>query len=83
MGIVDVVKTLSQRLGPVVTGASAPGSKFRVAFVIAVDLKIVYDILMIAMFLGYRTQEERAEEQSTRQEAEREEPTDSSPLLKD
>jgi hypothetical protein len=44
---------------------------------IAGSLKIVYDILMLTMFLGYRTQEERAEEQvNEAEEAEREKPTD-------
>lgn len=82
MGIVNAVKTLSQSLGPVVTGALAQRSKFRVAFVIAGGLKIVCNILMLAMPLGYRIQEERTEEQSTRQEVEREEPTDNSPPSK-
>lgn len=62
MGIVNAVKTLSQSLGPVVTGALAQRSKFRVAFVIAGGLKIVCNILMLAMPLGYRTQEKRVEE---------------------
>lgn len=55
MGIVNVVKTLSQSLGPVVTGALAQRGKFWAAFLIAGSLKIVYDTLMLAMFLGYRT----------------------------
>jgi Major Facilitator Superfamily len=62
MGIVNVVKTLSQSLGPVVTGILAGKGKFWVAFVVAGALKIAYDVLMLGMFLGYRTQEERAEE---------------------
>ena len=63
MGTVNVVKTLSQSLGPVVTGALAGRGKFWIAFVVAGCLKIAYDIMMLAMFLGYRTQEERAEQQ--------------------
>ena len=31
---------------------------------IAGGLKLSYDVLMLGMFLGYRTQEERAEEQA-------------------
>jgi MFS family permease len=77
MGIVNVVKTLSQSLGPVATGALAGRGKFWIAFVISGGLKIVYDILMLAMFLGYRTQEERAQEQDTEaEEAEREDSVD-------
>jgi MFS family permease len=64
MGLVNVVKTLSQSLGPVITGALAGRGKFWIAFVIAGGLKIVYDILMLGMFLGYHTQEERAQEQA-------------------
>jgi MFS family permease len=77
MGIVNVVKTLSQSLGPVVTGALAGRDKFWIAFVVAGGLKLVYDILMLGMFLGYRTQEERAEEQvNVTVEAEQEHGTD-------
>lgn len=73
MGIVNVVKTLSQSLGPVITGALAGNGKFWIAFVLAGCLKLVYDLLMLGLFLGYRTQEERAEEQVvTVEEQERE-----------
>jgi predicted MFS family arabinose efflux permease len=61
MGLVNVVKTLSQSLGPVVTGTLAGRGRFWVAFVVAGALKLGYDVLMLGMFLGYRTQEERAE----------------------
>lgn len=61
MGFVNVVKTLSQSLGPVLTGMLAQRGKFWLAFVVAGSLKIGYDVLMLGMFLGYRTQEERAE----------------------
>lgn len=62
MGLVNVVKTLTQSLGPVVTGILANRHMFGLAFIIAGALKIMYDILMLAMFFGYRTVEERAEE---------------------
>ena len=61
MGIVNVVKTLSQSLGPLITGALAGRGKFWIAFVVAGALKLGYDLLMLGLFLGYRTQEERAE----------------------
>ena len=62
MGIVNVVKTLSQSLGPVMTGVLAQNSLFWVSFVTAGSLKLLYDFLMLALFLGYRTVEEEAEE---------------------
>ncbi|KAI1617589.1 major facilitator superfamily domain-containing protein [Exophiala viscosa] len=62
MGIVNVVKTLSQSAGPFVTGVFAYRQLFGLAFIIAGALKIVYDILMLVMFLGYQTVEERAQQ---------------------
>lgn len=77
MGIVNVVKTLSQSLGPFVTGTLAGRGKFWIAFVAAGALKLAYDVLMLGMFLGYRTQEERAEERVQRvREEERQEGMD-------
>lgn len=62
MGLVNVVKTLSQSAGPVVTGAFANWHLFGIAFIMAGALKIIYDVLMLAMFMGYRTVEDRASE---------------------
>ena len=62
MGIVNVVKTLSQSVGPVVTGALAGSGKFWIAFVIAGGVKLSYDVLTLGMFLHYRTREERDEQ---------------------
>jgi len=62
MGIVDVVKTLSQSAGPFITGIFAYRRMFGLAFIVAGALKIVYDILMLIMFLGYQTVEERAQQ---------------------
>ena len=61
MGVVNVVKTMSQSIGPVLTGLLASRSLFWVAFVVAGALKLLYDFLILAMFLGYKTVEERAE----------------------
>lgn len=63
MGVVNVVKTLSQSVGPVVTGWLAGMGRFWIAFVVAGVMKASYDLGMLRMFLGYRTQEERAEEE--------------------
>ena len=67
MGAVNVVKTLSQSTGPVVTGAFAERSLFWVAFVTAGALKLLYDFLILGMFLGYQTVEERAEDRANTQ----------------
>lgn len=74
MGLVNVVKTLSQSVGPVITGWIFGLGKFWIAFVVAGALKLLYDAGMLVMFVGYRTQEERAEERvRDAQEEEREE----------
>jgi MFS family permease len=62
MGVVNVVKTLSQSVGPVVTGTLAQKKLFWLAFIAAGSLKLLYDVLMLALFLGHRTVEERAEQ---------------------
>ena len=77
MGVVNVVKTLSQSTGPVVTGAFAERSLFWIAFVTAGALKLVYDVLILGMFLGYRTVEERAEDGVDAQRVSDEEDADS------
>ncbi|KAL8893543.1 MAG: hypothetical protein Q9192_005162 [Flavoplaca navasiana] len=58
MGVVNVVKTLSQSGGPVVTGWLAGMQKFWIAFLIAGALKAGYDLAMLKMFLGFRSREE-------------------------
>lgn len=62
MGTVNVVKTLSQSVGPVITGLLVRKSLFWVAFIMAGSLKLLYDVFMLAMFLGHRTVEEQAEQ---------------------
>lgn len=70
MGIMNVVKTMSQSLGPVITGSLAGTGRFWIAFVVAGSLKLLYDVFLLALFLGYRTAEDKAEENVVR-EAER------------
>lgn len=60
MGVLNVVKTLSQSGGPVATGWLASLNKFWVAFVVAGSLKAGYDLTILKMFVGYKTQEDRA-----------------------
>lgn len=64
MGIVNVAKTLSQSGGPIVTGLLAQANRIGVALILAGALKCSYDVLMLSMFLGYRTIEEKTEGQS-------------------
>lgn len=50
MGIVNVVKTLSQSAGPVVTGIFSQRGSFALSFFIAGGLKASYDLLMLLLF---------------------------------
>jgi hypothetical protein len=52
MGIVNILKTLSQSGGPWVTGVLAGRGHFWVAFVAAGSLKAAYDILLLVLFAG-------------------------------
>lgn len=52
MGIANVVKTLSQSGGPVITGFLAGHSRFWVAFVTAGALKAAYDVGLLVMFVN-------------------------------
>ncbi|KAF2640869.1 MFS general substrate transporter [Massarina eburnea CBS 473.64] len=52
MGVVNILKTLSQSGGPWMTGLLAGRQHFWVAFVVAGSLKGAYDILLLAFFAG-------------------------------
>lgn len=52
MGIINVVKTLSQSGGPVITGLLAGHSRFWVAFTTAGALKAAYDLGLLVMFVN-------------------------------
>lgn len=58
MGLINVVKTSSQSLGPLITGVLASSNHFWVAFVLAGALKATYDLGMLAVFAGHKTREE-------------------------
>lgn len=62
MGMVNVVKTLAQSIGPVTTGRLAGSGRFWVALVIAGSLKLLYDVLLLGMFPGYKNVEDKAQE---------------------
>ncbi|RDW71787.1 MFS general substrate transporter-33 [Coleophoma crateriformis] len=63
MGTVNIVKTSAQSLGPLITGILANYNLFWVAFVCAGTLKATYDLGMLAVFAGHKTQEDRDEEE--------------------
>lgn len=69
MGLVNVVKTLSQSGGPLLTGWLAGMQKFWIAFLIAGALKAGYDLAMLKMFLGFKPREEGEGAQDRRGEA--------------
>ncbi len=69
MGGVNVVKTLSQSGGPLLTGWLAGMQKFWIAFLIAGALKASYDLAMLKMFLGFKPREEEEGAQDRRGEA--------------
>ncbi|USP80623.1 hypothetical protein yc1106_07897 [Curvularia clavata] len=52
MGVVNILKILSQSSGPSVTGLLAGNNHFWVAFVAAGCLKAVYDVLLLVFFGG-------------------------------
>lgn len=58
MGVVNVVKTMSQSGGPVTTGWLAGTNRFWVSFLVAGALKVSYDLTMLKMFLGHRVNSE-------------------------
>ncbi|RMZ67107.1 multidrug resistance [Pyrenophora seminiperda CCB06] len=52
MGVVNILKILSQSSGPSITGVLAGSNLFWVAFVVAGSLKAAYDLLLLAFFGG-------------------------------
>lgn len=52
MGAVNVVKTTSQSMGPLLTGILSRNGHFGVSFIIAGCLKVVYDLGMLVSFAG-------------------------------
>jgi para-aminobenzoate synthetase len=52
MGVVNILKTLSQSSGPSVTGVLAGRNHFWIAFVAAGSLKGMYDVLLLVFFGG-------------------------------
>ena len=58
MGVVNVVKTLSQSAGPSITGWLAGLDRFWIAFLVAGAMKAGYDLGLLWLFLGHRSRDE-------------------------
>ncbi|MCJ1433532.1 hypothetical protein MMC27_002895 [Xylographa pallens] len=72
MGVLGVVKTLSQSVAPSVTGGLVQGGRFWVSFVVAGGLKVGYDLGVLGMFVGWRGREEGGGEEGGGEDGERE-----------
>ncbi|KEF55855.1 uncharacterized protein A1O9_07435 [Exophiala aquamarina CBS 119918] len=55
MGTINLVKTFSQSLGPLITGVLGTNNHFWVAFVAAGCLKATYDLGLLAVFAGSKS----------------------------
>lgn len=61
MGVVNVVKSLSACLGPLVTGYAAAGGAWPAAFALCGGLKIMYDLALLYFFGHVKADVERAQ----------------------
>ena len=66
MGIVNVVKTLSQSGCPVITGILAGRDRFWIAFVVAGSMKAAYDIGLLTFFVNTKLHGHEQEESNLR-----------------
>jgi len=64
MGTINLVKTFSQSLGPLITGVLASNQLFWVAFVAAGSLKATYDLGLLAVFAGAQSREHQHEHEN-------------------
>ena len=64
MGSANVVKTISQSLGPLLTGFLADRKLFWVAFLGSGSSKALYDIGLLVMFKNKEKNKARAEQQT-------------------
>ncbi|KAF2811889.1 MFS general substrate transporter [Mytilinidion resinicola] len=62
MGIVNVSKTLSQSVGPVITGVLAGHDHFWIAFVVAGSMKAAYDIGLLTFFVNTKLNRNETEQ---------------------
>jgi MFS family permease len=60
MGTINMVKTGSQSLGPLITGILASKNLFGLAFILAGGLKVIYDLFILGVFAGHKPREEES-----------------------
>lgn len=72
MGAANVVKTISQSLGPLLTGFLADHNLFWLSFLCSGSLKASYDLGLLALFKNKEKEKEEAERQRLREENEEE-----------
>lgn len=58
LGLINVVKTLTQCLSPLVTGFLAERGLIGWSFVLAGACKVVYDLGILVMFAGHKPRDE-------------------------
>jgi MFS family permease len=68
MGTINVIRTSSQTMGPLITGILADNNLLWVSFVIAGGLKSCYDIGLLAVFKNKEKERDRAERQSLQED---------------
>lgn len=69
MGAVNVVKTTTQSLGPLLTGILARKNMFGVSFIIAGCLKVIYDLGMLFTFAGKEAEKRKQATQENDEES--------------
>jgi len=68
MGLINVIKTMTQSLGPLVTGVLASKNLFGASFILAGTLKTVYDLGMLAVFAEHKSQKRGTEPEEEQEE---------------
>lgn len=68
MGAVNVVKTTTQSLGPLITGVLARTGHFGLSFTIAGILKVCYDLGMLFSFAGKEAEQRKRRAQEADEE---------------
>lgn len=53
MGLINIVRSMGQSLGPLITGVLADSSLFWVTFVSAGVLKAIYDLGLLGLFKNH------------------------------
>ena len=70
MGLINIVKSTAQSLGPFITGIFADGGYFWVSFVSAGVMKATYDLGLLAVFKNHEREKVAADEEAARRSRE-------------